>query len=149
MSREPLTPPRWYVISLRPSDDNEAIRCIAAQYGSALIELSPWTIRSENTAVARAALASALQSAHVLVTSPNAARALRDLCAADARAPRRRCRNRRNATARRGTRSVPARHKPWPNPASLVCVGPSAWTAKACSPCPACSVSMPAKRWAC
>jgi len=86
MSREPLTPPRWYVISLRPSDDNEAIRCIAAQYGSALIELSPWTIRSENTAVARAALASALQSAHVLVTSPNAARALRDLCAADARA---------------------------------------------------------------
>lgn len=86
MSREPTIPPRWYVISLRPSDEHEALRCIAAQYASALIELSPWSIRSENTAAARAALAAALQSTQVVVTSPNAVRALRDLCAADARA---------------------------------------------------------------
>lgn len=86
MSRESPTPPRWYVISLRPSDEHEALRCIATQYASALIELSPWSIRSENTANARAALADALRSAQVIVTSPNAARALRDLCAADARA---------------------------------------------------------------
>jgi uroporphyrinogen-III synthase len=85
MSREPTTPPRWYVISLRPSDEHESLRCIAAQYGSALIELSPWSIRSDNRSVTRAALAEALRATRIVVTSPNAVRALRDLCAADAR----------------------------------------------------------------
>ncbi|QWP77337.1 uroporphyrinogen-III synthase [Lysobacter sp. K5869] len=86
MSRESPTPPRWYVISLRPSDEHEALRCIAAQYASELIELSPWSIRSDNTIATRMALAEALRATRIVVTSPNAVRALRDLCAADARA---------------------------------------------------------------
>lgn len=86
MSRQSPTPPRWYVISLRPSDEHEALRCIAAQYGSELIELSPWSIRSDNTIATRMALADALRATRIVVTSPNAVRALRDLCAADARA---------------------------------------------------------------
>jgi uroporphyrinogen-III synthase len=79
MSREPLRPPRWYVISLRPSDEHEDLRHIVSQYGGALIALSPWSIRTRNTQDARDALAAALQAPHVVVTSPNAVRALRDL----------------------------------------------------------------------
>ncbi|MGO1071029.1 uroporphyrinogen-III synthase [Lysobacter sp. CA199] len=85
MSREPLRPPRWYVISLRPSDEHEDLRDIVSQYGGALIELSPWSIRTENTSLARAALADALNARQMLVTSPNAVRALRDLYAHDRR----------------------------------------------------------------
>lgn len=81
MSREPLRPPRWYVISLRPSDEHEDLRRIVSQYGGALIALSPWSIRTRNTRDARDALAAALQAPHVVVTSPNAVRALRDLFA--------------------------------------------------------------------
>lgn len=85
MSRETLRPPRWYVISLRPSDEHEDLRHIAAQYGGALIALSPWSIRTENTPSARVALAAALSAPQVLATSPNAVRALRDLRAHDLR----------------------------------------------------------------
>lgn len=85
MSRASLRPPRWYVISLRPSDEHEDLHEIVSQYGGALIALSPWSIHTENTVDARAALSAALHAPQVLVTSPNAARALRDLYAHDRR----------------------------------------------------------------
>ncbi|ALN83622.1 uroporphyrinogen-III synthase HemD family protein [Lysobacter capsici] len=85
MSRTPRQPPRWYVISLRPSDEHEALRAIAKRYGGALIELSPWSVHTHNNATTRRALADALDATHIVVTSPNAAHALHDLHAADQR----------------------------------------------------------------
>lgn len=85
MSRASLRPPRWYVISLRPSDEHEDLHKIVSQYGGALIALSPWSIHTENTADTRAALSAALHAPQVLVTSPNAVRALRDVYAHDRR----------------------------------------------------------------
>lgn len=79
MSRELRQPPGWYVISLRPSGDHEELRRIAAQYGGGLIELSPWSVRTQDDSASRRALSDALAAPHVLVTSPAAARALRDL----------------------------------------------------------------------
>ncbi|MEH6422294.1 uroporphyrinogen-III synthase [Pseudomonas sp. CGJS7] len=73
------------MISLRPSDEHDDLCDIVSQYAGALIALSPWSIRTQNTAASRAALAAALNAAHVLVTSPNAVRALRDLHAHDRR----------------------------------------------------------------
>ncbi|MGH8078965.1 MAG: hypothetical protein ACREP7_00230, partial [Lysobacter sp.] len=55
------------------------MRHIASQYAGALIALSPWSVRTQNTAATRAALALALNAPHVVATSPNAVRALRDL----------------------------------------------------------------------
>lgn len=85
MSPTPLQPPRWYVISLRPSDEHAALRAIAKRYGGALIELSPWSLRTHDDVTTRSALADALNAAHVVVTSPAAVRALRDLHDADRR----------------------------------------------------------------
>lgn len=44
-----------------------------------MIELSPWSVRTQNDSASRRALSEALAAPHVLVTSPAAARALRDL----------------------------------------------------------------------
>src|SRR5688572_9948387 len=77
MSRELRQPPGWYVISLRPSGDHEELRRISAQYGGGLIELSPWSVRTQYDSASRRALSEALAAPHVLVTSPTAACALR------------------------------------------------------------------------
>lgn len=50
-----------------------------------MIELSPWSLRTHNDVTTRSALADALNAAHIVVTSPAAARALSDLHAADQR----------------------------------------------------------------
>lgn len=79
MSRAPRQPPRWYVISLRPSGEHAPLRRLAAQYGGGLIALSPWRLRTRDDADTRAALDRALAATRALATSPAAARALREL----------------------------------------------------------------------
>lgn len=50
-----------------------------------MIELSPWSVHAHNNATTRRALADALDATHIVVTSPNAVHALRDLHNADQR----------------------------------------------------------------
>lgn len=79
MSRAPRRPPRWYVISLRPSGEHAPLRRLAAQYGGGLIALSPWRLRTRDDADTRALLDRALGATRALATSPAAARALHQL----------------------------------------------------------------------
>lgn len=69
------SPPGWYVISLRPRGEHDALRRAAARRGAGLIALSPWRLRLRDDDATRRALAAALSAPVVLVTSPVAVRA--------------------------------------------------------------------------
>lgn len=71
----PPQPPRWYVISLRPSGAHAALRRAAARLGADFIALSPWRWRRRDDEAARAALAAALSAPYAVFTSPEAVRA--------------------------------------------------------------------------
>ncbi|KRA75189.1 hypothetical protein ASD78_09295 [Lysobacter sp. Root667] len=71
----PPQPPRWYVISLRPSGAHSALRQAAKRYGGALIALSPWRLRKLDDEASRAALEAALAAPYAVFTSPAAVRA--------------------------------------------------------------------------
>ena len=80
--------PEWYVVSLRPRGDHDALRDAARARGAALIELSPWALEARSDAATRAALDAALDCDVVIATSipaVHAARALRRLHDARAR----------------------------------------------------------------
>ncbi len=79
MDASPLAPPRWYAISLRPSDEHQALRELAARSGGGLIALSPWSIRTRDDPATLAALDAALEAPVVVATSPAVARALAEL----------------------------------------------------------------------
>lgn len=85
----PPQPPRWYVISLRPSGGHAGLRRAAAAHGARLLALSPWRLRRLDGTAVRAALDAALDADCTVFTSPEAARAaraLRPLRDGDARA---------------------------------------------------------------
>jgi len=71
--------PSWYVISLRPRGEHDALRRAAAQYGAGLIALSPWRLQLRDDARSRADLRVALTAARVVFTSPAAVRAAHTL----------------------------------------------------------------------
>jgi uroporphyrinogen-III synthase len=66
---------KWYVISLRPRGQHEALRRAAATRGARLIALSPQRIECRDDSATRAALRLALAAPVVVFTSPNAVRA--------------------------------------------------------------------------
>lgn len=68
-------PPRWYVISLRPTGQHGPVRRAAAAHGAGVLALSPWSIEPVDTPQARQALAAALSAPVVVFTSPAAANA--------------------------------------------------------------------------
>ncbi len=68
-------PPGWYVISLRPQGQHEAMRRAATRHGARLFALSPWRIEPVDDAATRDALAAATGASRVLFTSPAAVRA--------------------------------------------------------------------------
>src|SRR5262245_15980113 len=67
--------PAWYVISLRPRGEHDALRRAAARYGAGLIALSPWQLLLRDDARSRADLRVALAASRVVFTSPTAVRA--------------------------------------------------------------------------
>jgi uroporphyrinogen-III synthase len=69
--------PQWYVISLRPRGDHDALRRAAARRNGGLIALSPWRLRPLDGETARASLRAALRASRVVFTSPAAVRAAR------------------------------------------------------------------------
>lgn len=71
----PRRGPSWYVISLRPRGEHDALRRAAARYGAGLIALSPWQLRLCDDARTRADLRAALTATRVVFTSPAAVRA--------------------------------------------------------------------------
>jgi uroporphyrinogen-III synthase len=71
--------PSWYVISLRPRGEHDALRRAAARHGAGLIALSPWRLQQRDGAQVRADLHAALAASRVLFTSPAAVRAARAL----------------------------------------------------------------------
>ncbi|UHQ23584.1 uroporphyrinogen-III synthase [Lysobacter sp. 5GHs7-4] len=73
--RTPPQPPRWYVISLRPSGGHATLRRAAARLGAQTIALSPWRLRRCDDEAARDALAAALAAPYAVFTSPEAVRA--------------------------------------------------------------------------
>ncbi|WP_119716929.1 uroporphyrinogen-III synthase [Cognatilysobacter tabacisoli] len=77
----PRTAPGWYVISLRPRGDHDAMRRAAARAGAGLIALSPWRIDARDDGATRDALARALSAPVIVVTSPAAVRAAARLAA--------------------------------------------------------------------
>ena len=73
---------KWYVISLRPRGQHDALRRAAAARGARLVALSTQRIEMRDDKATRAALRDALAAPVVVFTSPNAvhaARALRQL----------------------------------------------------------------------
>lgn len=68
-------PPGWYVISLRPQGEHDAMRRAAAAHGARVVALSPWRLQLRDDAAARDALRAALAGSRVLFTSPVAVRA--------------------------------------------------------------------------
>lgn len=77
MSRR-STPP-WYVISLRPRGEHDALRREARRYGGGLIALSPWKLQPRDDPATRADLRAALAAPRVVFSSPPAVRAARAL----------------------------------------------------------------------
>lgn len=76
------TEPSWYVISLRPRGEHDALRRAAARHGAGLIALSPWRLRHLDNPQTRSELRAALAASRVIFTSPaavGAARALQPL----------------------------------------------------------------------
>ena len=70
---------KWYVISLRPQGQHDALRRAAAARGARLVALSPQRIELRDDKATRAALHDALAAPVVVFTSPNAVRAARAL----------------------------------------------------------------------
>jgi uroporphyrinogen-III synthase len=70
---------KWYVISLRPRGQHDALRRAAAARGARLVALSPQRIELREDRATRAALRDALAAPVVVFTSPNAVRAARAL----------------------------------------------------------------------
>jgi uroporphyrinogen-III synthase len=66
---------KWYVISLRPRGQHDALRRAAAACGARVIALSPQRIELRDDKATRAALRAALDAPAVIFTSPNAVRA--------------------------------------------------------------------------
>jgi uroporphyrinogen-III synthase len=66
---------KWYVISLRPRGQHDALRRAAAARGARVIALSPQRIELRDDRTARATLRAALNAPVVIFTSPNAVRA--------------------------------------------------------------------------
>jgi uroporphyrinogen-III synthase len=66
---------KWYVISLRPRGQHDALRRAAAARGARVIALSPQRIECHDDKATRAALRAALAAPVVIFTSPNAVRA--------------------------------------------------------------------------
>ncbi len=77
--------PTWYVISLRPRGEHEALRRAAARHGAGLIALSPWRLQQCDDPQTRADLRAALAASRVIFTSPAAVRAAQTLQALPAR----------------------------------------------------------------
>lgn len=80
--------PEWYVVSLRPRGEHDALRRAALACGAVLIELSPWTLQARDDDTTRYALDRALDADVVIATSIAAVRAaagLRSLHEARAR----------------------------------------------------------------
>lgn len=73
------TGPRWYVISLRPRGQHQALRDAMRRGGHALIALSPMRIVVRDDDATRASLRDALDTDVVVFTSPNAVAAARAL----------------------------------------------------------------------
>lgn len=71
--------PQWYVVSLRPRGEHDALRRAANAYGAALIELSPWALHARSDDATRDALAAALDTDVVIATSIAAVRAAASL----------------------------------------------------------------------
>lgn len=62
----------WYVISLRPRGEHDAVRKAAARAGAKLLALSPWRLQARDDDAARTALQHALRCSRVVFTSPAA-----------------------------------------------------------------------------
>lgn len=80
--------PAWYVVSLRPRGEHEALHRAAQARGAGVIELSPWRLQNLDDTAARADLHAALACDAVIVTSiaaVRAAQALQPLHAIDTR----------------------------------------------------------------
>ncbi|HEV8694282.1 MAG TPA: uroporphyrinogen-III synthase [Lysobacter sp.] len=75
----PTHAPTWYVISLRPRGEHDALRRAAARHGAGLIALSPWRLQQLDSKQVRADLRAALAASRVIFTSPAAVRAARAL----------------------------------------------------------------------
>src|SRR5207342_271071 len=67
--------PAWYVISLRPLGQHDAVRRAAARAGMGCVALSTMRIVVRDDAQARRRLREALAAPRVVFTSPNAVRA--------------------------------------------------------------------------
>ncbi len=89
--------PAWYVISLRPLGQHDAVRRAAARAGMGCVALSTMRIVLRDDAQARRRLRDALAAPRVVFTSPNAVRA------AAAMAPLRRKRSQRHFAIGAGT----------------------------------------------
>ncbi|KAF1712200.1 uroporphyrinogen-III synthase [Pseudoxanthomonas kalamensis DSM 18571] len=70
----PISPPGWYVISLRPQGGHAGLRAAAARRGGGLLALSPWRLQGRDDRDTRHALRNALAADRVLFTSPAAVR---------------------------------------------------------------------------
>ncbi|WP_036171752.1 uroporphyrinogen-III synthase, partial [Noviluteimonas dokdonensis] len=67
--------PAWYVISLRPLGQHDAVRRAAMRAGMGCVALSTMRIVARGDTAARRALRDALAAPRVVFTSPNAVRA--------------------------------------------------------------------------
>ena len=83
---EARTASPWYVISLRPRGEHDAMRRAAARHGARVVALSPWQLVARTDAAALQDLNAALGAARVVFTSPAAVRASHGLCARAGRA---------------------------------------------------------------
>jgi uroporphyrinogen-III synthase len=68
-------PSAWYVISLRPVGQHDAVRRAAAHAGIACVAISPMRIAARDDATTRARLRDAIAAPIAIFTSPNAVRA--------------------------------------------------------------------------
>jgi len=72
-------PPGWYVISLRARGEHAPMRAAAAAAGAGVIAISPWRLHLRDDAATRERLRDALDAPRVVVTSPVAVRAAKQL----------------------------------------------------------------------
>ena len=74
-------PPAWYVISLRPLGQHDAVRRAATRAGMGCVALSTMRIVVRDDAQTRRRLRDALAASRVVFTSPNAVRAAASMAA--------------------------------------------------------------------